>query len=134
MPSAGVALACRIEGALIVRVSRVTDVQASLAREELAVAGIPGGHDAVEHVDAPCNRLDNVQWCSRAHEVPGLVDGQAGRRRRGDLVHHLIGLADAQAPDGVALEPQVDGPLRTLISQRLVHSSLDDAKKRLAGV
>src|SRR5581483_4265832 len=46
--------------ARVVFVARVLDVQATLAGEELTIARIARRHDAIEHIDAAGDRVDNV--------------------------------------------------------------------------
>jgi hypothetical protein len=48
--------------------------------------------------------------------------------------HHVLGLADRQAPDGVALEVEVHELPRALDPQALHRPALDDAEHRLPGL
>jgi hypothetical protein len=50
---ARVAAAAGIGRQLIVGIARVLDIQTPVAREELAVAGVPGRQDAIEQIDTP---------------------------------------------------------------------------------
>src|SRR6185436_16012748 len=58
--AAGIAAARRIGGSIVFRKLRVLDVYGALASEELTVPGVSRRHDAVEHVDAPGDRFDQV--------------------------------------------------------------------------
>ena len=51
--AAGVAAAAGIGRQPVVDVARVLDIETPSAREELAVAGVPGRQDAIEQIDAP---------------------------------------------------------------------------------
>src|SRR5579885_258688 len=57
---AGVARTVRIDGPEIVRVRAVADVDDSARHEQVAVAGVASGDDAVEEVDAAFDRLHDV--------------------------------------------------------------------------
>ena len=103
---AGVAAARRIDRAVVLGKLRVLDVERALAGEELAVPGVPGRQHAVEHVDAAGHGLDEVERACR-HPSGSAAGRPAGaaRSRSTTLIHSLVGLADAQAADRVALEP-----------------------------
>ena len=64
---------------IVLRLRRVLDVDAAAAREELAVARVAGGHDAVEHVDAPRDAFDEVH--RRARLPSGTAAARPGARR-----------------------------------------------------
>ena len=74
MVAAGVAPARPIEGSIVLGIAGVLDVDAALAGEQLPVARVARRHDAVEHVDAPGNGLDEVERRAHAHQVAGEVD------------------------------------------------------------
>src|SRR5262249_62010844 len=71
--AARVAMALRIEGAVILRITRVLNIDAPLAREELAVSGVPGRQDAVEKIDAPADRFDQIQRCPGTHQIAHAI-------------------------------------------------------------
>ena len=73
--------------------------------KHLAVAGVAGGQHAVEHVDAPGDALDEVDRACRPPSGSVAVVREKRRRVLHDLVHGLDRLADAEAADGVGLEP-----------------------------
>src|SRR5688500_14111717 len=134
MVAAGIAPARRIERAVVLRVTRILDVDAPFAGEELAVAGVARRHDAVEHVDAAGDALDEVLRGAGAHEVTRPVVGQPPGGGVGHRVHLVDRLSDAQAANRVALEPDGHGGLRAFIAQILEDTSLDDAELGLSTV
>src|ERR1700704_657875 len=73
MRAARVAAALRIQWSSVLRKPRVLDIDAPLAGEELAVAGVASRHDAVEHVDAACDAFDKIRRRPCAHQVARLM-------------------------------------------------------------
>ena len=105
------------------------------AREELAVPGVSGRHHAVEHVDAAGHAFDEVdRACRRPLDSAAGRPAAAGPCRLDHLIHHLVRLADAQAADRVALEPDRDSQFRALGAQLRKRPALHDAELRLAGM
>src|SRR6185436_15963601 len=71
--SAAVVAACvtrtgRVERRGIGLIARVADLQHAGRREQMTVARMPRRHDAVEHVHAAANRLDQVLGRADAHQ------------------------------------------------------------------
>src|SRR5688572_14635838 len=64
---ASVATARRIGGAIVLGVLGVLDVDGPLAREQLAVARIPGWEHAVEHVHAAGHGFHDIEGRADAH-------------------------------------------------------------------
>src|SRR5688572_28818260 len=104
MMRARIATAGRIDRPLVFGISGVLDIETAETREQLSVPGVSGGHDAVEHVDAPCDTLDQVLGRPRTHQISRRRGRQPRARFLDDLIHLVYGLADAQAAEGVALE------------------------------
>ena len=73
----------------------------------LAVAGAPGGHDAVEEVCPEGNHAKELDGGADAHYVAGLVYGKHGGGPGDLLEHFFLGLSHAYAAYGVPGE--VDG-------------------------
>src|SRR5919197_2233114 len=67
--AARVATAVGVRRAIVLRVPRVLDVDASFAGEELAVSRVAGRQHAVEEVDTSGNRFHQIVWSSRSHEI-----------------------------------------------------------------
>src|SRR5262245_19688405 len=134
MAAARVAAAFRIERAIVLCILGVSDVDSPLTCEELAIPGVAGRQHAIEEVDPTANALHEVFRSSDAHQVTGPIDWQPVCGVGDELIHSLARLADAQATQRVALEPETDGRVGALVSKILKHTALDDAELRLARV
>ena len=64
----------------------------------MAVAGIAGGHDAIEEIHAPGNPFDDVGRSANPHQIAGLVFGHVWLHCLDDTIHHVCGLAHSQSP------------------------------------
>ena len=64
---AGVAGAGFVQRAFVVAVFGVADFEVAEAGEEPAVAGVAGGHDAVEHVHAVRHAVHQIFGCADTH-------------------------------------------------------------------
>ena len=71
--STGHAPALRIERPFVFDITGVLDIDLAFARKQLAVARIAGRQDAVEHIDPPGDRLNQVLRRAHAHEVAGPI-------------------------------------------------------------
>ena len=134
MVAARVALAGRIQRPIVFRILRIPDIDPALAREELAIPGVPRRHHAIEHVDAPRHALDEVFRRASAHQIPGLRVRQSVDDSLGNRIHLLAGFSDAEATNSVALEPDRDCGIDALTSQVLEDPTLDDTELRLSRV
>jgi hypothetical protein len=72
---AHITIARLIERAEVFGVGGVADGEGAAAGEAVAVAAVSGGQDAVEHIDAAGDVLDEVLGLADAHHVAGLVSG-----------------------------------------------------------
>ena len=80
------------------------------AGEQLAVARVARGQDAVEHVDAARDALHEIDRRADAHQVAGAIGREQRRRLLGDVVHQRNRLADAESADRIRLEADRDRP------------------------
>src|SRR4051812_24155946 len=100
----GVARTGRVERRSVCFVPRIADLEHAGGYEQMAIARVPCRHDAVEHVDAAPNCLDQVLRRTYSHEVARPVRGQV----RLDCIEHffplLLRLADGQTADRIAVE------------------------------
>ena len=131
---AGGAVAGQADGAGILHVLLVEEVDLTLPGEEVAVAGVAGGHDAVEEVHAHVDGLQDVAGCPHAHEVAGLILGHMRLHGVDDAVHLLGGFTDRQAADGVALAGDLGDLVHMLDTEILVGTALVDAEEHLVAV
>ncbi len=100
--SAGGAGAGVVKRSFVLLEAGVADAQIAEAGEQVAVARIACGHDAIEQVDARAHTVHQIFRRAHAHEVTRLVGGQARRGVAQQAQHVVFGLAHAQAADGVA--------------------------------
>ena len=128
---AGIAVAFSVNGTEVVRVLRVLDDDAPLARQHRAVAGDSSRQHAVEHIHAAQHALQQAVRRTDAHQVARLVDRHVRRDFIQHLIHHGLGLADRQSADAVADEVHIRQRLGALNAQILVERALHDAKQRL---
>src|SRR5439155_15739913 len=134
MVPARVTAAALVERPIVFRVAGVLDVETPLAREKLAVAGVPRGQHAVEHVDAACDALDEIPGRAGAHQIPRPILRQSPSRVAHDGIHHVDGLANAEAANRIPLEVNRNGRVGTLVPQALENASLDDTELGLTAV
>ena len=135
---AAVTAACRtgtgrVERRRVVGVPGVPDVDLAVRGERLAVAAGARREHAVEHVDAGRHGGHDVFGTADAHEVARAVARQGFRRQRRRLDHRLRPLADREAADGVAVEPDIDERGRGIAAQTREYGPLDDAEQPIAG-
>ena len=104
---AGVAGAGFVQRAFVVAVLGVADFEIAEAGEEPAVAGVAGGHDAVEHVHAVRHAVHQIFGRADAHQVMRFVFGQHGGERAKHAVHFGLGFAYGKAANGDAFEADV---------------------------
>ena len=95
------------------------------------MAGIPGGHDAVEEVHAPGHGLDDVRGGAHAHQVTGLLLRHIGLDGFDDVIHRLCRLPYGQAADGVTGQVQRRDSLHMPDAQGRIGAALVDAPEHL---
>src|ERR1051325_11666295 len=71
--AARVTSAFGIDGPAVETVPRVRDIHPAVRCEEHRVPAVARRKDAVEHVDAPLDRFEQVLRSSHPHEIPGLL-------------------------------------------------------------
>ena len=129
MVAAGAALAGRVQRALIIAPAGVADLQVAKAGEQPPVAGVAGGHHAVEHVDATGDAVEQVLGRAHPHQVAGPVGGQPVADVVQDAQHVFLGLAHRKAPYCIALEADVRQARQRLVAQVLEHAALHDPEQ-----
>ena len=132
--AAGGAVAGQADGAGILHVLLVEKVDLPFPSEQVAVAGVSRGHDAVEKVHAHVDGLQNIARSTHAHEVAGLILGHMRLHGVDDAVHLLGGLTDRQTADGVALAGDLGDLMHMLDTEILVGTALVDAEEHLVAV
>ncbi len=126
---AGVAGTAFVERPRVVAVAGIADLDVAVAGEEPAVAGVPRGQHAVEHVDSGRDGLDDILGCTHAHEIARLVHGKPRRGVRHDPAHFALGLPYREPSDRVAVESDAREPREGFVAQGFEHSTLDDAEQ-----
>ena len=125
-----------VDGREVVLPLLVAHVHRSLIGEQHRIATIAGGHDAVEHVDATLNGLQDVLWCTDAHQVARTVLGQDVVDHLNHLVHHLRRFTDSQSTDActasvVQLAQHVTDMLGSVLSEVFIGAALHNGEQRL---
>ena len=123
-----------VQGGLVQGILGVEQIAHPLAGEGVAVAGVAGGHHAVEQVHAPPDRLQNIHRRAHAHEIAYLVLGHMGLNGLDDLVHHLRGLAHRQASNAIAVQVHLRDLAHMLHPQVREGAALVDAEQQLLGI
>ena len=87
------------------------------------------GQHAIEHIDAARHSFDNVGRGPHSHKIAWLVDGQQRSNLLDHAQHHLLRLADREAPDGVACKTDIHENAGALAAQRRIIAALCDAEQ-----
>ena len=119
-------------GPQVVPCRGVAQREAALRRQGAAVAGEPGRHHAIEHVDAEADRRQQLGVRPEPHEVPGPVVRNLGDARSGHRQHGLDRLPDRQPADGDPVEVEPGDEARRLPARRCVEAPLRDAEEQAA--
>ncbi len=107
---------------------QVLDEDGAIEGKGGSVAGDPGRHDAIKHVDAAADHLENLGRRAQSHGIPGFVFGQKWHRIFDGAEHFFLGFADGDAADGIAVKIQFDEFPGRLLAEVGVDGSLNDAK------
>ena len=129
---AGRAVAVGVERARVAGEAGVPQVEPALPGERAAGAGGAGREDAVEHVDAGLDRLEDPLGVADSHEVAGLLGREERREPVGRLEHQRAVLADREPADRVAVEVELAELLERSPAQLAVGAALDDREAKLA--
>ena len=121
----------RVQRVLILGEAGVLQVQRAIPGPGLAVASGAGRQDAVEHVHAAIDRLDQIDRLAHAHQIAGAVLGQELGRVIQHLAHGLMAFAHGQAADGVAVEADFLKLFGRLTAQVFEGRTLLDAEQSL---
>ena len=128
------AIALGVDGALVLFVFQVLDVDDAAPGIQVAVAGVAAGHDAVEQVHPAPDALDDIAGGAYPHQIADLVLWHKGLHRADHPVHLLCRLSHRQPADGVAVQVQSGDALHVLDAQVIKGTTLIDAKQQLVGI
>ncbi len=126
---AGVAVAAFLDRPQVALVGRVADANGPVGGEKVAVAGVAGGHAAVEHVDSARHRLHQVLGPADAHQVARPVHRQLRSRVLEHCIALVFRLTHGQPADGVPVKIDVDQRRGRAAAQVVVDAALDDAEQ-----
>ena len=127
--TAGVVVHAFDERAVVFLVAEVLHADRAVGRERAAMAADARGHRAVEHVGAERDHAEELGRGADAHDVARLVLGEE-RGDEADLMEHvLLGLADADATDGVAGEIEAAEFFGATDAEVVVDRALVDAEQ-----
>src|SRR6185312_15168177 len=76
--AAGRTIAFWVQRAFIIRKTGIFKVERAKAGKSLSISAGPSWQYAIEHIDTPQHRPDDVVGLSHAHKVAGPVSGQMG--------------------------------------------------------
>ena len=110
----------------------IAQIDGAVFGEGLCRPPRPGGHDAIEHVDAAQHRADDVQRPSHPHQIARTILGKMGRGGVQHLEHHLLALAHRQTAHRIAVEADLGQRRHRLTTQIGVNTALDDAEQAVA--
>ncbi len=130
----GGAAAILTEGALVVHVLFVHDLQPALPRENCAVTRVSAGHNAVEQIDPSSYALEDIDWRADAHEIARFIRRHQRLDSVNDVVHDFRRFTDRQSADGVAVEVKFAYSEHVLGTQIVVNAALINAEQHLARV
>ena len=120
-----------VDGREVILPFLVAHVDRPEAGEQLPVAPVAGGHDAIEHVDAPLDRLQDIDGRADTHQVARLVFGQYLVDDLDHLVHLFGRLTYGEAADRVPVGPFAGHLLGRLDTKILVDTTLHDGEEAL---
>src|SRR6516225_8947448 len=92
--------------------ARVAQIDWTAAGECDAMASIAGRQDAVEHVDAALDRLQQILRRTNSHQVARPLDRQMRHGPLDQGKHHGLRLTDRKSADGIAVKAYIDDTAR----------------------
>src|SRR5688572_1917408 len=98
------AIAPGIEGLLRELVHRPPHLQFAVRSKRHSSARQLRGNDAVEHIDAAVNALENVDRCAHAHEIARKIFRQMLSDPRRHVVALAVSFAYSQSSNGQAVK------------------------------
>ena len=107
---------------------RVLHEQVAISSEGHAVTPVSRGHDAVEHVDAKTDTVDEVFGCANAHEIMRPFWRKERSRVLAGFVHVRDGLTDRQPSNGEPVDIEATEVFDVTSPCRFVGATLDDGE------
>ena len=127
--SAGRTGALRIDGAAVAAEPGVLQVYHAPGGKAGAVAGGPGGIDAVKKIDAGIDGFEHVVRCADSHDVAGFLMRQEVCRQMQEFPEDFGALTHRKAADGVAGKIEFPEFIGTAAAQMGKEIALNDAEE-----
>src|SRR6266446_2867289 len=124
----------RIDGPLVLCITRVLDEHAAFAGVEAGMARGARGENAVHHVDAPSDVVGDLFGAADAHEIPGTIFWEECGDFGGHFTGRLVRLADGESADRVARKIEVEKLTGAFAAQVGKSCALDNSKLPLRQV
>ena len=131
IPRAAGAGAILVQGARIVLMPRVLDVNLPPACPCLPRAAGPRRQHAVHHIHPPLHRADDVTGLADPHQIARAILGQKARRIVQHAEHRLLPLAHGQPANRIAVKADAPQRLGGFLAQFPVHPALHDPEQRM---
>ena len=128
------ALAARIDRAVVKGVFFVGEVHFAVPSEDVAMARVTGGHDAIEEVHTVVDSFENIARRTNAHQVARLVLGHVRLDCIDNAIHILGLLAYGKTANGVPFTGNLGDHLHVFNAQILIGAALVDAEEHLVAV
>ena len=109
----------------------VAQVHHAVPSEDHSVATVPRRHNAVEHIYAAFNRLQDVPRRTDAHQVTGFVLREDIVANLDHVIHHFGRLAYRQTAYGIPVSVKVAQTLAGFLPQVAVRTALHDREEVL---
>ena len=109
----------------------VLQVERAVGGKGGAVARQASREDAIKHVDAAGDQLEQLRWRAEAHRVARLVVRQKRLAPFHRLHHFRFRLAYAHPADCIAIETDLNRRLRARPAQIFESAALHDAEEEL---
>src|SRR6266478_3660978 len=124
----------RIDGPLVLCITRVLDEHAAFAGVEAGMARGARGEDAVHHVDAPSDVVGDLFGAADTHEIAGTIFWEECGDFGGHFAGCLVRLADGESADRIAGKIEVEKLASTFAAQVGKSCALDNSELPLRQV
>src|SRR5436190_13293308 len=114
--------------ALVQRKLCVFQIKRARRSERRSIARQTCWQHAIEHVHPTRDHLQQLRRCAQSHGVAWFVSWQKWFSRFDSSHHFLFRFADANAPNRVTIEVELNDCLRALLAQIIKRRALDDAE------
>lgn len=122
----------RVEFREIVGPLLVFQIDDTLGGEDHAVASVAGRHDAIKHIHAAVNTLEDICRRPDTHKIAGFVERKDVVDNLDHLIHLLGRFADGEPTDGISVGPEVGNEFSGFLSEVGINHSLHDGEISLA--